>query len=370
MSKSVVIALDAMGGDHAPDIVIKGVDIVRVQYPKARFLLFGDEGRLAPLLDAHPGVREICEVRHTDQSIKGEDKPSHALRKGRKSSMRLAIDSVRDGEAGGVVSAGNTGALMAMAKFSLRTLPGIDRPALASMLPSPKGETIMLDLGANVECDTDNLVQFAVMGADFARAVLGRVPPRVGLLNVGSEELKGKDSIKKAGERLRAIPNPPFEYYGFIEGDDITRGIVDVVVTDGFTGNVALKTAEGVASLFATFLKAGFMSSMLAKIGYLFSRGGLRVLKDRLDPRSYNGGVFLGLNGVCVKSHGGTDALGFANAVAVTIEMVSEEMIKKMISHFKAFDVETKIVNNKDADAGEASNGTSASEPSETEKIQ
>ncbi len=350
MSENVVIALDAMGGDHAPDIVIKGVDIVRVQFPNARFLLFGDEARLAPLLDAHPGVKSICEVRHTDQAIKGEDKPSHALRKGRQSSMRLAIDSVRNGEAGGVVSAGNTGALMAMAKFSLRTLPGIKRPALASMLPSPKGETVMLDLGANVECDADNLVQFAVMGADFARAVLGRVPPRVGLLNVGSEDLKGSDTIKEANERLRSIANPPFEYCGFIEGDDITRGIVDVVVTDGFTGNVALKTAEGVASLFATFLKAGFTSSLMAKFGYILSRGGLRILKDRLDPRNYNGGVFLGLNGVCVKSHGGTDELGFANAVAVTIEMVSEGMIEKMIAHFKAFDVETKAGNNKDSE--------------------
>lgn len=369
MSKNVVIALDAMGGDHAPDIVIKGVDIVRVQYPNARFLLFGDEKRLTPLLDAHPGVKPVCEIRHTDQAISGEDKPSHALRKGRKSSMRLAIDAVRDGDAGGVVSAGNTGALMAMAKFSLRTLPGINRPALASMLPSPLGETVMLDLGANVECDADNLVQFAVMGADFARAVLGRVPPRVGLLNVGSEELKGSDTIKEAGERLRNIPNPPFEYYGFIEGNDINRGIVDVVVTDGFTGNVALKTAEGVASLFATFLKAGFMSSTMAKIGYLFSKGGLRVLKDRLDPRTYNGGVFLGLNGVCVKSHGGTDALGFANAVAVTIEMVAEGMIEKMITHFKAFDVETKKIENKDTDVEETGVESSASEVSEAEKI-
>ena len=204
----------------------------------------------------------------------------------------------------------------------------------------------MLDLGANVECDADNLVQFAVMGADFSRAVLGRVPPRVGLLNVGSEEMKGSDTIKEAGERLRAIPNPPFEYYGFVEGDDITRGIVDVVVTDGFTGNVALKTAEGVATLFSNFLRAGFQRSIMSKIGYLLSRHGLQILKDRLDPRLYNGGVFLGLNGVCVKSHGGTDAVGYANAIAVTIEMVAEGMIDRMITHFKDFDVETKVSNN------------------------
>jgi len=229
-----------------------------------------------------------------------------------------------------------------MAKISLRTLPGIDRPALASMLPSPRGETVMLDLGANTECDADNLFQFAVMGADFARAVLGRVPPRVGLLNVGSEELKGNDTIKKAGERLRALENAPFEYCGFVEGDDITRGVVDVVVTDGFTGNVALKTAEGVVALYTSFLTAGFRSSWISKLGYLLTKSGLRILKDRLDPRGYNGGVFLGLNGVCVKSHGGTDAVGFANAVAVTIEIVSEGMIEKMIAHFKDFGVETK----------------------------
>ncbi|MFB9355240.1 phosphate acyltransferase PlsX [Sneathiella chinensis] len=368
MSKDVVIALDAMGGDHAPDIVIKGVDIVRVQFPQARFLLFGDEKRLAPLLDAHPGVKEVCEVRHTDQAIKGEDKPSQALRKGRQSSMRLAIDAVREGEAGGVVSAGNTGALMAMAKFSLRTLPGIDRPAIASMLPSLKGETVMLDLGANVECDADNLVQFAVMGADFARAVLGRVPPRVGLLNVGVEELKGSDTIREAGDRLRSMENPPFEYCGFIEGDDITRGTVDVVVTDGFTGNVALKTAEGVASLFANFLRVGFKSSLLSKLGYLLARGGLRILKDRLDPRGYNGGVFLGLNGVCVKSHGGTDALGFANAIAVTIEMVSEGMIDKMIAHFKAFDAQGKLGHNGDTPSVDPDSDEDGL-PADTEKV-
>ncbi|WP_169568689.1 phosphate acyltransferase PlsX [Sneathiella limimaris] len=339
MSATVVIALDAMGGDNAPDIVIKGVDIVRVQFPDARFLLFGDEARLKPLLDKYPGVAAVSEIRHTDQAIKGEDKPSHALRKGRKSSMRLAIDSVRDGEARGVVSAGNTGALMAMAKFSLKTLPGIDRPAIASVLPSPKGETVMLDLGANIECDADNLVQFAVMGADFSRAVLGRVPPRVGLLNVGSEELKGSDTIKEAGERLRDMENAPFEYYGFIEGDDITRGVVDVVVTDGFTGNVALKTAEGVATLYADFLRQGFRSSILTMIGYLLARSGLKMLKDRLDPRGYNGGVFLGLNGICVKSHGGTDEHGYANAIAVTIEMITDGMIDKMIDHFKEFAV-------------------------------
>jgi glycerol-3-phosphate acyltransferase PlsX len=324
---------------------------------------------LTPLLDALPAVRAVCEIRHTDEAIKGEDKPSHALRKGRQSSMRLAIDAVRSGEAGGIVSAGNTGALMAIAKFVLRPLPGIDRPALASMLPSPKGETVMLDLGANIECDADNLVQFAVMGADFAQAVLGRVPPRVGLLNVGSEELKGSDTIREAGERLRNMENPPFEYSGFVEGDDITRGVVDVVVTDGFTGNVALKTAEGVVGMYSSFLRAGFNSSWMSKLGYLMARNGLKILKDRLDPRKYNGAVFLGLNGVCVKSHGGTDAVGFANAIAVTIEMVSEGMVDRMGAHFKAFGGDARSSPQAEAVAGLPDNGTAVSDVPEARKL-
>ncbi|WP_373089850.1 phosphate acyltransferase PlsX [Sneathiella sp.] len=362
MPENIVIALDAMGGDDAPDIVIKGIDIIRIRFPQARFLLFGDEVRLEPLLKEFPGVRKVCELRHTDEAIKAEDKPSQALRKGRKSSMRLAIDAVRDGEAGGIVSAGNTGALMAMAKFSIRMLAGIDRPAIASVFPSPKGETVMLDLGANIECDADNLVQFAFMGADFARAVLGRVPPRIGLLNVGIEDMKGHATVKEAGDRLKSIENPPFEYQGFVEGDDITRGVVDVVVTDGFTGNVALKTAEGVFRMFSDFLRAGFRSSWLSRIGYLFARGGLNILKERLDPRAYNGGVLLGLNGVCVKSHGGTDATGFANAIGVAIEMVSDNMIEKMIEHFETFDMAAKMSNNGGGSEGETESQGDASE--------
>ncbi len=367
MSETIVIALDAMGGDNAPDIVIKGIDIVRIRFPQVRFLLFGDETQLERLLKDYPAVRKVCELRHTDEAVKSEDKPSQALRKGRNSSMRLAIDAVRNGEAKGVVSAGNTGALMAMGKISLRMLAGIDRPAIASVLPSPKGETVMLDLGANVECDADNLVQFAFMGADFARAVLGRVPPRVGLLNVGSEELKGNDTVKEAGDRLKSIENPPFEYHGFVEGDDITRGVVDVVVTDGFTGNVALKTAEGVVALFTDFLKVGFRSTLLSKIGYLLARGGLNVLKERLDPRVYNGGVFLGLNGICVKSHGGADEMGFANAIGVAVEMASDDMIEKMIKHFETFDMAEKMGNNAGAETetNNEKNGSDSSAPSE-----
>jgi glycerol-3-phosphate acyltransferase PlsX len=236
--------------------------------------------------------------------------------------MRLAIDSVRAGEADGVVSAGNTGALMAMAKFVLKTLATIDRPAIASFFPTLRGESVMLDLGANVDCTADNLVQFAVMGDAFARTVLGVSQPTIGILNVGSEDLKGHDEVRAAAAALRAGPLAP-QFHGFVEGNDITAGTTDVVVTDGFTGNVALKTAEGTARLYSEFLRGAFRSSLAAKIGYLFARNALGKVRERLDPRRYNGAMFLGLNGVVVKSHGGTDALGFANAICVAADMIA-----------------------------------------------
>ncbi|SLN45107.1 phosphate acyltransferase PlsX [Oceanibacterium hippocampi] len=339
MSEPIVIALDGMGGDEAPGAVIEGMDIARVRFPNVRFLLFGDEALLRGPVEAREGLSGICEIRHTSERVSAEAKPSQALRKGRKTSMRLAIDAVRDGEAKGVVSGGNTGALMAMAKFSLKMLPGIDRPALASFLPTQRGESVMLDLGANVQCDSENLVQFAVMGADFARAVLGRRRPTVGLLNVGIEELKGNDSIRAAGDVLRQFPNAAFDYQGFIEGDDITAGTVDVVVTDGFTGNVALKTVEGAGKMMQSYLRIAFESSWLSRLGYLLARRSLRSLGERIDPRRYNGGVFLGLNGVCVKSHGGTDAVGFAQAIGAAVDMVSEKMIDHIIADFRHLDM-------------------------------
>ncbi|HEY9566786.1 MAG TPA: phosphate acyltransferase PlsX, partial [Thalassobaculum sp.] len=249
------------------------------------------------------------------------EKPSAALRAGRGSSMRLAIDLVGTGEADCVVSAGNTGALMAMAKFVLRPVRGIDRPAIAGMFPTLRGESAMLDLGANIDCDATNLVQFAVMGQIFARTVLGLDRPVVGLLNVGSEEQKGHEAIREAATLLRGIKGMPFDFHGFVEGDDIPAGTVDVVVTDGFSGNVALKTAEGTARLIGQFLRDAFGSSLLSKVGYLLARPAIGQLRQRMDPRRYNGAVFLGLNGIAVKSHGGTDALGFANAIGVAADM-------------------------------------------------
>jgi len=329
MAADVVIALDAMGGDHAPDIVVRGAHLALKRFPHVRFLLVGHEDRIKPLLARYRRLSERTTIIHTDEAISGETKPSVALRTGRRSSMRLAIDAVADGRAHCIVSAGNTGALMAMAKIVLRTLPGIDRPAIASYFPTRRGESVMLDLGANVECDADNLVQFALMGDLFARTVLGLIQPVVGLLNVGSEDLKGHDAVREAATRLRSTLST-ISFYGFVEGDDITAGTVDVIVTDGFTGNVALKTAEGTAKLCIDFFRSAFRYSILGRIGYLFARGALGRLRERLDPRRYNGAVFLGLQGIAVKSHGGADALGFANAIAVAVDMKANGFLDKI----------------------------------------
>ncbi len=337
MTADVTIALDGMGGDRAPGMVVSGAAQAQARYPQIRFLLFGDRARLEPLMSAEPRLKDRCEIRHTVEAIGAEDKPSQALRKGRNSSMRLAIDSVAEGHAAGVVSAGNTGALMAMAKFVLKTLPGIDRPALASCLPTNRGECVMLDLGANVECDADNLVQFAVMGANFAHTVLGRLRPTVGLLNVGSEELKGHETIRAAAEMLRHVEGLTFEFYGFVEGDDIGKGTVDVVVTDGFTGNIALKTAEGTARLVNGLLADAFGLSLFSRLGYLLAKPALRALRNHLDPRQYNGGVFLGLNGIAVKSHGGTDATGFAAAIGLAVDMAAEKITDHIVADFQSF---------------------------------
>ncbi|HXP31460.1 MAG TPA: phosphate acyltransferase PlsX [Stellaceae bacterium] len=320
MSERITIALDAMGGDRAPDMVIKGANIALQRFPQAEFLLFGAESRIDPLLAKLPRLKARATIRHTDEAIGGDAKPSAALRTGRRSSMRLAIDAVAAGEAHCIVSAGNTGALMAMAKFALRMLPGIDRPAMASFFPTRRGESVMLDLGANVECDAENLTQFALMGEVFARTVLGLLNPTVGLLNVGSEELKGNEAVRGAALRLRA-PGSGIRFHGFVEGNDIAAGTVDVVVTDGFTGNVAVKTAEGTARLFSDFLRGAFRHSLTARVGYLFAQPALRKLRERLDPRRYNGAVLLGLDGICVKGHGGSDTLAFANAIGVAVDM-------------------------------------------------
>ena len=329
MSRAATIAVDAMGGDEAPGVVLRGADIALQRFPQTHFLVFGAQEAVRPLLSKLPALADAVTLHHTGDAVLADAKPSQALRAGRQTSMRLAIDAVAEGRADGVVSAGNTGALMAMAKFVLKTLPGIDRPAIASLFPTRRGESVMLDLGANVECDSENLVQFALMGDVFARTVLGLVEPTVGLLNVGEEDLKGNDAVRAASARLRGAMSP-IRFHGFIEGDDIAAGTVDVIVTDGFTGNIALKTAEGTALFYSEALQATLRHSFLARIGYLFARGALAKLGARLDPRRYNGAVFLGLGGIAVKSHGSADALGFANAIGVAIDMTVNGFLEKI----------------------------------------
>lgn len=346
MGNQVTISIDAMGGDHAPNIVIDGVRLAHLRLPHVRYLLFGDTARIEPILSKYPELIGVCTICHTDDVVTMDAKPGQVLRTGRRSSMWLAVDAVAKGEAAGVVSAGNTGALMAVSKFVLRPLPGIDRPAIAGMFPTERGETVMLDLGANVDCDSDNLIQFALMGEVFARAVLGIEKPSVGLLNIGSEDMKGNDAVRAAYAFLRE-GNLPISFHGFVEGNDICGGTVDVVVTDGFTGNIALKTAEGTAKFFSSFMRQAFHNSLLAKIGFLFAKQALNKVKMRTDPRRYNGAMFLGLGGIAVKSHGGTDAFGFANAVGVAVDLVSHgynERIRKELEHLQR--IETSIKRN------------------------
>lgn len=322
------LAIDAMGGDHAPESVLDGLELAAKRHPQARFLLLGDEARLQPLLAKRPGAAKLCTLRHAAEAIPGDMKPTAALRV-RQSSMRLAIDAVAGGEAAGVVSAGNTGALMALGKIVVKTLPEVDRPALAAIGPSARGDVVLLDLGANIACDSRNLLEFAVMGDAFARAVLGLTNPTLGLLNVGSEELKGDDRVRLAAEMLRESRYAA-NFHGFVEGHDITAGTVDVVVTDGFTGNIALKTGEGAFKLVLGLLKQVFTSSIPARLGYLLARSSLRQLREWMDPRRYNGAVLIGLNGVVVKSHGGTDAIGFAHAVDVAMDMVTHRFNERI----------------------------------------
>ena len=321
MTQQSIIAIDAMGGDFGPSVTIPAMANVLDKQSDIKFLIYGDKKLVEPLLDQHSKLKQSCEFIHTDIAISSTDKPSRALRNGKGSSMRLAIEAVKEGKADGVVSAGNTGALMVMSKLILKSLPGISRPAIAGVMPTAKGKTVMLDLGANLECDAEILTQFAVLGSVYAKVVQGISNPTVGLLNIGTEEMKGHDEIRAAAEVLSNVPFPG-KYQGFIEGDDITKGTVNVVVTDGFTGNVALKTAEGVGKLMKHFLTGAFKSSPLAIIGYLFSMKAIKGMKNKMDPRKYNGGMFLGVNGICVKSHGGSDIMGTENAILVAADLI------------------------------------------------
>ncbi len=325
------IAIDAMGGDVGPAIMLAGAARALERRDDLSFVLFGDETAIRAELARRPALAGASMIVHCEDVIAGTDKPSQAIRRAKTSSMGRAIAAVKEGEAQAAVSGGNTGALMAMAKLALRTMPGIDRPALAALLPTlGANDLVMLDLGANTECDADNLVQFAVMGAAYARVVLDLEQPRVQLLNIGTEDLKGTDELKDAAAILRGSAHLHLRFDGFIEGDKLSRGDVDVVVTDGFSGNIALKSLEGTARFVTDLLKRAFTSSLRSKIGFLISRPATELLRHHLAPNNHNGAVFLGLNGLVVKSHGGADEKGVANAIRVAARMVREDLTRKI----------------------------------------
>jgi glycerol-3-phosphate acyltransferase PlsX len=321
MADGLVLSIDGMGGDNAPDIVVEGVDIVARKRNGVRFLIHGDEARLKALLDKHPEAKAVSEIVPAEKAIGMEIKPSQALRQGKGSSLWNAVAAVETGQAHAVVSAGNTGAFMAIAMFRLRTMEGVHRPALAARWPAANGGyVVILDVGANVEADGEQLVEFAIMGEAFQRAVSGKERPTVGLLNVGSEDQKGHEEIRTAARLIRES-GVDMDFRGFAEGDDISKGTVDVVVTDGFTGNIALKTGEGTARLVGQLLRESLTSGLLAKLGALIAYPALKKLRARMDPGTFNGALFLGLNGLVVKSHGSANGSGYAAAIGVAEKM-------------------------------------------------
>jgi glycerol-3-phosphate acyltransferase PlsX len=331
MAQKVRIALDAMGGDIGPAVVVPGADLSLARHPDTEFILYGDQAVVTPLVESRPRLKAASRIVHTDVVVRMDANPSQALRQGRwKSSMWLAIDAVKKGEADVAVSAGNTGALMAMAKFNLRMMAGIERPAIAAVWPTLKGDSVILDVGATIGADADHLVDLAVMGSAMARVLFDLARPTVGLLNIGVEEVKGQEEVREAGRVLREANLPFLEYVGFVEGDDIGKGTVDVVVSEGFAGNIAIKAAEGTARQLSEFLRGAMTRTLRARIGYLFARNAFQMLRDKMDPRKANGGVFLGLNGIVIKSHGGTDAEGFASAVDVGYDMIRYELLNKI----------------------------------------
>lgn len=346
-----------MGGDHGPEVVLPGLMKVVERRPDARFLIFGRAEKVRPLLDGYEKLVAVSEFTHCDVAVRMDDKPSQALRQGRwKSSMWKAIEAVKNGDADVCISAGNTGALMAMSKFCLRTMASIERPAIAAIWPTIRGESVVLDVGATIGADAHQLIDFSILGSAMARALFAIERPSVGLLNVGVEEVKGQEEVKEAGRLLREANLKSMDYHGFVEGDDIGKGSVDVVVTEGFSGNIALKTAEGTARQIGEYLREAMSRTLRAKLGYLLAKDAFDLLREKMDVRKINGGVFLGLNGIVVKSHGGTDDEGFAAAVELGYDMVQAGLLDRIkieldIFHGKALKLREKAA--EDSVAGE-----------------
>ncbi|MDH5357371.1 MAG: phosphate acyltransferase PlsX [Gammaproteobacteria bacterium] len=330
---SLTISIDAMGGDHGPEVVIPSAILALKSHPKVKLILVGDQDVIQTQLNNH-NVQddERLSIHHATQQVAMDESPAIALRTKKDSSMRVAINLVKDGIASACVSAGNTGALMATARFVLKTLPGIERPAIVSALPTVKGHTYVLDLGANVDSSAEHLVQFAVMGSVLAELVEGKKNPTIGLLNIGSEEIKGNERVKEAA---RLLSETALNYTGFVEGDGLYRGEVDVVVCDGFVGNVALKASEGVVHMIRHFLRQSFGRNIFTKIAGLIASPVLKRFRDELDPRAYNGANFIGLQGIVIKSHGGADEIGFANAINIAIIEAEKDVPNQIRKHLE-----------------------------------
>jgi glycerol-3-phosphate acyltransferase PlsX len=338
MSDTIRISVDAMGGDKGPRVAVHGARLALRERKNISYILHGRREDLDPLLAELPDLKEVSTIVHCDNVITMDEKPTAALRRGRgNSSMWAAIQSVKDGAADVAISGGNTGALMAMSTLCLRPMEGVSRPAIAAIWPSLRAETIVLDVGATVDSDAKQLVDFSILGAALARALFDQESPTVGLLNVGTEEMKGIESVKDAARLLTAASGSGFTYHGFVEGDDIGKGTVDVVVTDGYTGNIALKTAEGTARQVGTYVRSALRADLMSRIGALFAGQALSALRRKLDPRSVNGGVFLGLNGIVIKSHGGTDEIGFKSALGLAYEMARNRLIEKIGEGMRRF---------------------------------
>jgi len=330
MKNLITIAVDAMGGDNAPQKIIDGIDLHAKNSKNVYYKLFGDKDIIDPIINKKSIDKNLFEIFHTNEKVKGEDSAFTAAKKGKNTSMWLAIDSVKKKLSDIVVSAGNTGALLVIAKLNLRMIENIDKPALSGLWPSKKGMSVVLDLGANIECNDKNLIDFAIMGSSLLKSLFPEEKPKVALLNIGSEEIKGNEVIRTTYQKLNQTINEDFEFKGFIEGNNLMNGDVNVIVADGFTGNVALKTAEGTANFITSELKQAMTSSILSKIGSLISVNSLKKFKKKLDPRLYNGAILLGLDSPVIKSHGGTDYIGFANSLAVCEKIVKNNLIDKI----------------------------------------
>ena len=328
MNKTINIAVDAMGGDGSPNKIILGIHHHFEQNKNSYYKIFGDKEKIFPLIKDLP--KSSFEIVHTLDLVKGTDSPLEGAKRGKKTSMWLAIQSVKDKESDVVISAGNTGALLVISKLNLKMIENIDKPALSALWPNKKGMSVVLDLGANIECSPKNLIDFTIMGSSLFKSLYPNENSRVALLNIGSEELKGNEIIKETYQQLNQRNNKDFEFKGYIEGNQLMNGDVNVIVADGFTGNIALKTAEGTASFITEELKKAMTGNIVGKISSLLNISNLKKFKERLDPRLYNGAIFIGLDSPVIKSHGGTDYIGFSNSLSVCTRIVSGSLIEKI----------------------------------------